>query len=72
SEARYLRLSDIDLKQGSLYIHRLKQGFSTSHPLLREEIRVIRAWLKVRNTMDGAESDWLFLARHGGALSRQR
>lgn len=72
SEARHLRLSDIDLKQGSLYIHRLKQGFSTSHPLLKEETRVIRAWLKVRNKMDGTESDWLFLARHGGPLSRQR
>ena len=72
SEARYLRLSDIDLKQGSLYIHRLKHGFSTSHPLLKEEIRVIRAWLKVRNKMDGADSDWLFLARHGGPRRRLR
>ncbi|MEI9745959.1 tyrosine-type DNA invertase [Enterobacter ludwigii] len=72
SEARHLRLSDLDLKQGSLYIHRLKQGFSTSHPLLQQEVRAIRAWMKVRRHMQGAESDWLFLSRRGGPLTRQR
>ena len=72
SEVRHLRLSDLDLKEGSLYIHRLKQGFSTNHPLLTKEVRAIKDWLKVRKTMQGAESDWLFLSRHGGALSRQR
>ncbi|KNC91787.1 tyrosine-type DNA invertase [Trabulsiella odontotermitis] len=72
SEARHLRLSDLDLKEGSLYIHRLKQGFSTSHPLLRTEISAIKAWMKVRRAMPGAESDWLFLSRNGRPLSRQR
>lgn len=72
SEARHLRLSDLDLKEGCLYIHRLKQGFSTSHPLLRTEMKAIRAWLKIRRTMTGAESDWLFLSRRGEPLTRQR
>ncbi|EKS6337850.1 MULTISPECIES: tyrosine-type DNA invertase [Enterobacter] len=72
SEARLLRLSDLDLKEGSLYIHRLKQGFSTSHPLLRKEVMAIRAWLKVRSRMPGAESDHMFLSSRGGVLSRQR
>ncbi|MEQ4958828.1 tyrosine-type DNA invertase [Enterobacter hormaechei] len=72
SEVRHLRLSDLDLNEGCLHIHRLKQGFSTNHPLLKAEIRAIRAWMKVRNVMDGAESDWLFLSRQGGPLSRQR
>lgn len=72
SEARYLRLSNIDLKEGTLYIHRLKQGFSTTHPMLRDEIRAVKAWLRVRATMAGAESDWLFLSRNGVPLSRQR
>ncbi|STB73310.1 tyrosine-type DNA invertase [Citrobacter koseri] len=72
SEARHLRLSDLDLKEGCLYIRRLKQGFSTNHPLLRDEVKAIRAWIKVRNGMAGAGSDWLFLSRHGGPLSRQR
>lgn len=72
SEARHLRLSDLDLKEGSLYIHRLKQGFSTSHPLLATEKKAIRSWLNVRKRMTGAESDWLFLSRQGRPLSRQR
>lgn len=72
SEVRHLTLSDLDIKEGCLYIHRLKQGFSTTHPLLSKEIKALRAWLKVRKTMKGADSDWLFLSRRGGALSRQR
>ncbi|EGK9149264.1 tyrosine-type recombinase/integrase [Salmonella enterica] len=72
SEVRHLRLSDLDLNEGSLYIHRLKQGFSTSHPLLGKEVRAIKAWLKVRRTMPGAENDWLFVSRYGTPLSRQR
>ncbi|MEB7884012.1 tyrosine-type DNA invertase [Serratia fonticola] len=72
SEARYLTLSDLDMKEGCLYIHRLKQGFSTTHPLLAREVKALRAWLKVRKTMKGADSDWLFLSQRGGPLSRQR
>ncbi|CAI1909138.1 Tyrosine recombinase XerC [Serratia fonticola] len=72
SEARYLRLSDLDMKEGCLYIHRLKQGFSTTHPLLAKEVKALRAWLKVRKKMKGADSDWLFLSKRGGPLSRQR
>lgn len=72
SEARFLRLSDLDLNDGCLYIHRLKQGFSTTHPLLGNEIKVIKKWLKVRKNMPGAESDWLFLSRQGRPLTRQR
>ncbi|MEH4990356.1 tyrosine-type DNA invertase [Enterobacter asburiae] len=72
SEVRHLQLSDLDLNEGSLYIHRLKQGFSTSHPLLGKEVRAIKAWLKVRRSMPGAESDWLFVSQKGTPLSRQR
>lgn len=72
SEACRLRLSDLDLQEGCLYIRRLKQGFSTTHPLLGDEVRAIKRWLKVRATMAGAESDWLFLSVRGGPLTRQR
>src|SRR5690606_10383028 len=41
-------------------------------PLLKQEIRAIRAWLKVRSRMEGAESDWRFLSRQGRPLGRQR
>lgn len=72
SEACSLRMSDLDLLGGSLYIRRIKSGFSTSHPLLKDELRAIRAWLTVRGALRGADSDWLFLSRQGNALTRQR
>nr|WP_235424306.1 tyrosine-type DNA invertase [Citrobacter koseri] len=72
SEVRQLLLSDLDLLSGCLYIHRLKHGHCTSHPLLGNEIRAIKRWLKVRNRMPGAQSEWLFLSARGGVLSRQR
>ena len=72
SEVRHLTLSDIDMQEGCLYIHRLKQGFSTTHPLLAKEMKALKAWLKVRKNLKGAESDWLFLSRWGRPLSRQR
>ena len=72
SEACQLRLSDLDLQEGCLYIRRLKQGFSTTHPLLGNEVRAIKRWLKVRKAMAGADSDWLFLSVRGGPLTRQR
>ncbi len=65
TELRNLQLSDLSLKEGSLRINRLKQGFCTIHPLLEEEKEAIRLWLDVRRSMRGADSDWLFLSRQG-------
>ncbi|MGO2333439.1 tyrosine-type DNA invertase [Providencia sp.] len=72
SEALSLRLSDLDLCGGELYVHRLKNGFSVSHPLLVEEIPLIQSWLAVRETWASHTLDWLFLSERGTALSRQR
>lgn len=72
SEVCELRLSDIDLKGGSLYIRRMKNGFSTTHPLLKEEKQVIRAWLRVREALPHAGSDWLFITRQSERMTRQR
>lgn len=73
SELLGLRLSDIDLQGLTLYVRRLKNGFSTSHPLLAQEVKIIRAWLAERKGFRNAqESDWLFLSRLGGPLTRQQ
>ncbi|MEH4266369.1 tyrosine-type DNA invertase [Klebsiella aerogenes] len=72
SEVCELKLSDIDLKGGSLFIRRMKNGFSTTHPLLREEKGVIRAWLKVRASLPHAGSEWLFITRQSERMTRQR
>ncbi|HGM6627011.1 TPA: tyrosine-type DNA invertase [Serratia marcescens] len=72
SEICRLRISDMDLEEGCLFIRRMKNGFSSSHPLLVNEIKAIRAWLQVRRRFAGAESDWLFLSCQGKPLTRQR
>ncbi|EBK8875974.1 pilus assembly protein [Salmonella enterica] len=74
SELLSLRLSDVNLSAGSLYVRRLKNGFSTIHPLQASEVKVIRSWLAVRKTWlcrKPPENHWLFISRAGNPLSRQ-
>lgn len=74
SELLPLRLSDVNLSAGSLYVRRLKNGFSTIHPLQASEAKVIRSWLAVRKTWlcrKQPENHWLFISRAGNPLSRQ-
>lgn len=72
SEISSWRLSDIDLVGDRIFIHRLKNGLSTVHPIYSIERKVLLAWLKVRSLHRNSDSDWLFLSRKGGRLSRQR
>ncbi|HBU6431713.1 tyrosine-type recombinase/integrase [Klebsiella michiganensis] len=72
SEICRLKVSDIDLKERCIYIHRLKKGFSTTHPLLTKEIEALKRWLESRASYPGSDSEWLFLSRKGNPLSRQQ
>ncbi|GKX51719.1 DNA recombinase [Budvicia aquatica] len=72
SELLGLRISDLDLRGGTLNVSRLKNGFSTVHPLLVKEIQVIKKWLNVRRFEADMECDWLFATSKGKALSRQQ
>jgi type 1 fimbriae regulatory protein FimB len=74
SEVCGLKLSDIDLKAGSISIRRLKGSLHTVQPLyphrgqpLLDELAALRAWLKARPA-DG--SDFLFTSQKGGRLDR--
>ncbi len=61
SELLDLRLSDIDASGKQLNIRRIKNGFSTTHPLLPDEYNLIKLWLKQRKLIEnGVEGDWLF------------
>ncbi|MDU2776460.1 MAG: tyrosine-type recombinase/integrase, partial [Klebsiella grimontii] len=64
--------SDIDIQSGVIYIRRLKNGFSTTHPIYKQEVKVLNEWLRVRDNYPGNNSGWLFLSRNGQPLSRQR
>lgn len=60
SEICRLRISDIDLKAKCIYIHRLKKGFSTTHPLLNKEVQALKNWLSIRTSYPHAEASGYF------------
>lgn len=68
SELLGLTIRDIDLTGGSIYIRRLKNGFSTIHPLLPEERQLLTLWM---NSAPNSEEGWLFPNSRGKHLSRQ-
>lgn len=74
SEVCGIKLTDIDLKSGSISIRRLKGSLHTIQPLyqhrgqpLLDETAALRAWLRKRPA-DG--SDYLFTSQKGGKLGR--
>ncbi|EAO1992396.1 DNA recombinase [Salmonella enterica] len=76
SELLSLQLSDLDLRSRIVQVSRMKNGFSTVHPLTPREIRALRVWMRVRQTImtkSGNEDEgWLFITWRGGHLSRQQ
>jgi integrase len=74
SEVCNLRVEDVDLKNGSIVVDRLKGSLRTTQavtehrgePLLNEH-RALREWLRERRA-DG--SDYLFTSQKGGRLDR--
>ncbi|HCN5441701.1 tyrosine-type DNA invertase IpuA, partial [Escherichia coli] len=70
-----LQLSDLELTTEKIYIQRIKNGFSTVHPLQKEEVIAITNWLNERNSLNVKhfnDNPWLFVSRTGKPLSRQR
>jgi type 1 fimbriae regulatory protein FimB len=51
SEVCALPLDHVDIEGRVLHVKRLKRGLSTTQPLRLDEIRAIKAWLKVRAQM---------------------
>lgn len=72
SELVSLGIDDYEPLSQRLHIHRLKGGFSTTHPLHPDCICLLECWMHERQSWTGSEQRWLFLSRHGGKMSRQR
>lgn len=68
SELLGLTVQDIDLASGRVFIRRLKNGFSTVHPLQPDEHRILTLWLSRRPS---SEKGWLFPNAKGKHLTRQ-
>lgn len=73
SELLDLHYRDLDLHEGRINIRRLKNGFSTIHPLISDERDALERWGQVRATWEAAkETDAVFISRRGTKLSRQQ
>ena len=70
SEVVDLRLRDLDLDTGRLYVRRKKGSLSTHQPLEGDELRALRAWLREREERPDARSSYLFLSERG-PMTRQ-
>ena len=64
SELVALRWDQIDLKQGSLHVNRLKNGSESVHPLRGPELRALR-----RAQRDYPSSPYVFLTERKGPLT---
>ncbi|MGL5968920.1 MAG: tyrosine-type DNA invertase [Kluyvera sp.] len=72
SELLGLKLADFDLSSRVLFVRRLKNGFSTSHPLNVRVFNAINTWLTLRSKKKVASiSDYLFPSPKGDMLTRQ-
>jgi type 1 fimbriae regulatory protein FimB len=76
SELSNLLLDDLNMRTGSIDIHRLKGSLDTTQPVsphrgepLMDEVKALKAWLRVRPD-DG--SAFLFNSQKGGRLSRSQ
>ena len=70
SEACRLKLSDIDLERRTIYIHRLKKGKPSVHPIYNGgELKSLSGWLRIRKTIVSPH-DNLFLSEQRTPISR--
>jgi integrase len=70
SELIDMRMADVDLDTGRLFVRRLKGSLSTSQPLEGDEIRALRAWLRQRINAPCCNSPLVFLSERG-PMTRQ-
>lgn len=61
SELLDLHYRDLDLNEGRINVRRLKNGFSTIHPLRFDELEAIARWTQVRAGWKAAQKPMRFL-----------
>jgi integrase len=70
SELINIRMADLDLDAGHLFVRRLKGSLSTNQPLDGDEIRALRRWLRRRIDAPCCNSPLVFLSERG-PMTRQ-
>jgi type 1 fimbriae regulatory protein FimB len=70
SELIDIRLKELDLHTGRLFVRRMKGSLSTHQPMEGDELRAVRAWLRERGERADAHASYLFLSERG-PMTRQ-
>ena len=71
SELCQLKLSDVNLELGELYVNRLKGSDAGPHPLFNGESAAIRSWFKERQALGAPQSvDTLFISERRQPMCR--
>src|SRR5262245_33895120 len=70
SELINIRMADVDLETGHLFVRRLKGSLSTNQPLEGDEIRALRRWIRHRVNAPCCNSPLVFLSERG-PMTRQ-
>jgi integrase len=65
SELVGMRLDQLDWSTAHLWVARQKGSLSTQHPLDGDELRALRAWLRVRDKHPSRHLPYLFLSERG-------
>ena len=65
SELVDVRLKDIDLETGRIYVRRVKGSLPTHKPIEGDELRSIRVELRKSESYPSADSYYLFLSERG-------
>ena len=67
SEVGLLRVEDLDMQQYRLRIQRLKHSLSGLHPLQPDEVKALKAYLRMRDS----QAPSLFLSKRNEPISRR-
>jgi type 1 fimbriae regulatory protein FimB len=70
SELVGLRLDQVRLDEGRIWVKRLKGSLDTDQPMQGDTLRAVRAWLRIRAGMRWHDLPWLFVSERG-AMSRK-
>ena len=65
SELIDIRLKDLDLETGRLFVRRVKGSLSTHQLIEGDELRAVRAWLRESEDYPNDRPDWRSIASNG-------
>lgn len=63
--------SSISFEDAQVFVRRLKSGLSTQQPLMGDELRAIKRYVRNRDKAWSSQLPWLFITERGTNFTRQ-